>query len=568
MKELFSRFYNHPVLTFKLVVASFVIAVLSLATSLFVIQVLNRFISHGINTTLLTLVTGTSIAILFELAFRSVRRRLIIIQNEEQNNKLSEGALFMLLQTKTPELDRVPIGQRQEVLRGIDILRAITSPQTIAAVLDLPFSFVFVFVLWLLSPPLALISLVFMSLILIISLVAQFSGRAVTKQAQERGADRSALLGSAITEAETVRAFNATQFFVGGWRKVDRMVSKLTGSIAESRDILQARIALLTGLQTMAIISVGAIQAVNGDLSVGAMIGANILAGRALMPVSKLSQMGEAFTKATQARVRLNEFASLPIERSEGTALKEYHGGVTFKDLAFIYPGSSAPLFESINLHIAPGQVATIVGPNGSGKTTLARLLVGTIEPTRGQIMVDGLDLNQIALPWWRQQVSYLPQEPTFITGTLSDNIALANPQIDNERLNEVIRMAGLRNFLDNSPEGLAMPIREGGRHLALGIRRRIALARALATGGNLLIADEPTEGLDMEGRRAVYATFQQLINEGKSIIVISHDQEFLKVADYLVDLGVKPIPSVQKKQRSSVADGSNKSDKNKKEET
>ncbi|HIE78516.1 MAG TPA: ATP-binding cassette domain-containing protein [Candidatus Thioglobus sp.] len=555
-------------LTFKLVVASFVIAVLSLATSLFVIQVLNRFISHGINTTLLTLVTGTSIAILFELAFRSVRRRLIIIQNEEQNNKLSEGALFMLLQTKTPELDRVPIGQRQEVLRGIDILRAITSPQTIAAVLDLPFSFVFVFVLWLLSPPLALISLVFMSLILIISLVAQFSGRAVTKQAQERGADRSALLGSAITEAETVRAFNATQFFVGGWRKVDRMVSKLTGSIAESRDILQARIALLTGLQTMAIISVGAIQAVNGDLSVGAMIGANILAGRALMPVSKLSQMGEAFTKATQARVRLNEFASLPIERSEGTALKEYHGGVTFKDLAFIYPGSSAPLFESINLHIAPGQVATIVGPNGSGKTTLARLLVGTIEPTRGQIMVDGLDLNQIALPWWRQQVSYLPQEPTFITGTLSDNIALANPQIDNERLNEVIRMAGLRNFLDNSPEGLAMPIREGGRHLALGIRRRIALARALATGGNLLIADEPTEGLDMEGRRAVYATFQQLINEGKSIIVISHDQEFLKVADYLVDLGVKPIPSVQKKQRSSVADGSNKSDKNKKEET
>jgi ATP-binding cassette subfamily C protein LapB len=550
------------------VVASFVIAVLSLATSLFVIQVLNRFISHGINTTLLTLVTGTSIAILFELAFRSVRRRLIIIQNEEQNNKLSEGALFMLLQTKTPELDRVPIGQRQEVLRGIDILRAITSPQTIAAVLDLPFSFVFVFVLWLLSPPLALISLVFMSLILIISLVAQFSGRAVTKQAQERGADRSALLGSAITEAETVRAFNATQFFVGGWRKVDRMVSKLTGSIAESRDILQARIALLTGLQTMAIISVGAIQAVNGDLSVGAMIGANILAGRALMPVSKLSQMGEAFTKATQARVRLNEFASLPIERSEGTALKEYHGGVTFKDLAFIYPGSSAPLFESINLHIAPGQVATIVGPNGSGKTTLARLLVGTIEPTRGQIMVDGLDLNQIALPWWRQQVSYLPQEPTFITGTLSDNIALANPQIDNERLNEVIRMAGLRNFLDNSPEGLAMPIREGGRHLALGIRRRIALARALATGGNLLIADEPTEGLDMEGRRAVYATFQQLINEGKSIIVISHDQEFLKVADYLVDLGVKPIPSVQKKQRSSVADGSNKSDKNKKEET
>ena len=542
---------------------------LSLATSLFVIQVLNRFISHGITTTLLTLITGTLIAILFELAFRSVRRRFITIQNEEQNNKLSESAFFMLLQTKTPELDRVPIGQRQEVLRGIDILRNLTSPQTISAVLDLPFAFLFVFVLWLLSPVLALISIVFMSLVLIISLVVQFSGRAVTKQAQERGADRSALLGSAINEAETLRAFNGTNLFVKGWHQVDYLFSALIGNIATSRDILQARIVLLTSLQTIAIISVGAIQSFNGDLSVGAMIGANILAGRALMPVSKLSQMGEVFTKATQARVRLEEFMSLPLERNEGTAIKEYHGGVEFQDLAFIYPGSSVPLFESMNLHMDPGKVTAIIGPNGSGKTTLARLLVGIIEPTRGHIYVDGLVLNQMALPWWRQQISYLPQEPTFITGTLNDNITLANPQIDTERLNEVIRMAGLRPFLDNSPEGLAMVIREGGRHLALGIRRRIALARALATGGNLLIADEPTEGLDIEGKRAVYATFQQLINAGKSIIVISHDQEFLKVADYLVDLGVKPIPRVKKRQTNSVAaNGSNRPDTSEKEET
>ena len=93
------------------------------------------------------------------------------------------------------------------------------------------------------------------------------------------------------------------------------------------------------------------------------------------------------------------------------------------------------------------------------------------------------------------------------------------------------------------------MVIREGGRHLALGIRRRLALARALATDGNLIIADEPTEGLDAEGRRAVYAIFQQLRSAGKTIVVVSHDQEFLKIADYLMDLGVKPTPRVQSRQ-------------------
>ncbi len=555
MKELFLRFFNHPWISFQLVSASFFINLLALATSLFVIQVLNRFVSHGVTTTLVTLVTGTLIAILFELAFRAVRRRLITIQNEEKNRQLSEKSFVTLLQTKIPVLDRVPIGQRQEIIRGIDTLRTLTAPQTVAAVLDLPFAFLFVFVLWLLSPPLALISIIVMSLVVIISLVVQYSGRFVTKEVQERGAERSALLGSAVTEAETLRVFNGSAFFIKGWRGADQMVSSLLGKIARSRDTLQARIGMLTGLQTVAIISVGALQAVKGDLSIGAMIGANILAGRALMPVSKLSQMGETFSRATQARIRIKEFLSLPQERGEGTALKQYGGGLELKDLAFVYPGSNVPLFESVNLPLEAGKVTAVIGPNGSGKTTLARLLMGVIDPSRGQIMVDGLDLQQIALPWWRMQVSYLPQEPMFVTGTLSENIALANPKITPERLNEVIRMAGLRPFIDSSQDGLSMVVREGGRHLALGIRRRLALARALATDGNLVVADEPTEGLDAEGRRAVYAVFQQLRSEGKTIVVVSHDQEFLKIADYLMDLGIKPVPRVQARQGSGAAE-------------
>lgn len=555
MKELLSRFFSHPLITIQLVSASFFINLLALATSLFVIQVLNRFVSYGVTTTLVTLVIGTLLAILFELAFRAVRRRLIKIQNEEENSQLSEKSFVTLLRTKIPVLDRVPIGQRQEVIRGIDTLRTLTAPQTIAAVLDLPFAFLFVFVLWLLSPPLAFISIVTISLVIIISLVVQFAGRSVTRQAQERGAERSAILGSAIAEAETIRAFNGASFLIKGWQGADNLVSSLIYKIARSRDILQARIGLLTGLQTIAIVSVGAIQVVSGDLTVGAMIGANILAGRALMPVSKLIQMGETFSGATQARIRLKEFLSLSLERGDGTALKEYGGVLELKDLAFVYPGSTVPLFESVNMRLDAGKVIAVTGPNGSGKTTLARLLMGIVEPSRGQIMADGLDLQQVALPWWRQQVSYLPQEPIFVTGTIEDNIALANPQITSERLNEVIRMAGLRPFLDSSQDGLSMVIREGGRHLALGIRRRLALARALATDGNLFIADEPTDGLDTDGRRAVYAIFQKLISAGKTIMVISHDKEFLKIADYLMDLGIKPTPRIQAKQGSDGAE-------------
>ena len=555
MRELFQRFFRHPWLSFQLVTASLFVNFLALATSLFVIQVLNRFVSYGVTTTLVTLVTGTVIAILFEVAFRAVRRRLIRVQHEEENNLLSEKVFSILLQTKIPVLDRVPVGQRQEILRGIDTLRTVTEPQTVAAVLDIPFAFLFLFVLWLLSPPLALISVVIMSLVVIISLVAQYTGRLLTKETQEKVADRSAILGSAISGADTLRTFNGGPFFMKGWCSTDHLVATLTGKIAHSRDILRVRIGMLTGLQTVAIISVGALLVVNGDLSVGAMIGANILAGLALMPVSKLSQMGETFSKATQASARIKEFLKLPQERSEGTALKHYSGALEFKDLAFVYPGSSVPLFESVNLQLDAGKVMVVVGHNGSGKTTFARLLMGVLEPSRGQVLLDGLDLQQVALTWWRRQVGYLPQEPMFVTGTIGENIALANSEITLDQLNEVIRVAGLRPFLDSSQEGISMVIREGGRHLALGIRRRLALARALATGGNPFIADEPTEGLDAEGRRAVYAAFQQLRREDKTIVVISHDQEFLKIADYRVDFGVKPTPGIQARRSDSNAE-------------
>lgn len=552
MNELFKRFIAHPKITIQLVASTFVIALLGLATSLFVIQVLNRYVSSGVDSTLATLAVGTLIAVGFELLFRSLRRRLIVIQNTQDNDQLSKVAFSTLLHTRQSSLDQVSFGQRHEILRGVDAIRAITMPQNVAAVLDLPFALLFVFVLWLLSPALALVAIIAMAVSILMAIVVQKSGKAGAKQVQEASAERAGVLGSAVSAAETIRVFNGSEFLSRTWVKCDSAMDRLRGKLLLSRDTLQSKITLVTSLQTVAIITVGAIQAVNGDLSVGAMIGANILAGKALMPITRLSQMGDTFSTATQAGELLRGFMQLPLEREKGTGLKNYAGRVDLQNLAFVYPKSTVQLFEAVNLTLEPGKTLAVVGPNGSGKTTLVRLLVGLLEPLKGQILVDNLDLRQMALPWWRTQFSYIPQEPVFVTGTIEENISLANPEITTERLNEVIRIAGLRPFLDSSQDGLSMIIREGGKHLALGIRRRLALARALATGGNLLIADEPTEGLDVEGRKAVYAVFQELRKQGVSMVIVSHDQDFIQFADLLLDLGIKPIPRVQTRQPAS----------------
>ncbi len=146
---------------------------------------------------------------------------------------------------------------------------------------------------------------------------------------------------------------------------------------------------------------------------------------------------------------------------------------------------------------------------------------------------------------WWRRQIVYVPQEPAFLDGTLRENLVLANPDLDSAALDRLVAACGLERFLASTEEGLDTVVRGGGRTLPLGVRRRLALARALATGGRLVVMDEPLEGLDEDGARTVGGILQELVRAGRTLLVFSHDPNIIKGAHYQVDLGAKPIPAV-----------------------
>ena len=186
-----------------------------------------------------------------------------------------------------------------------------------------------------------------------------------------------------------------------------------------------------------------------------------------------------------------------------------------------------------------------MTGPNGSGKSTLARLMAGLLEPSRGQITVDGLELAQVSLEWWRGQIIYLPQEPGFIPGSVRTNIMAASPGLDSEGLNRVLSATDLRKFLDVHPEGLDLEIAEDGRPLPQGIRRRLALARAMTTSGNMVFLDEPAEALDLEGWKMIKNNIRLFKEQNKTIFIFSSDPRLFLDAGIMVDLGQKPVPSV-----------------------
>jgi len=545
MKELIARMLAMPRTAVELAVASVFINTLALASPLFVMQVLNRYVSQGVDSTLVTLVTGTLLAIGLELAFRQARSQLARSVSIKPDEFIALGSYEILTKARPSALNRIPAETRSELVSGAAAIESAYSSTNIETILDVPFSLLFVAVLYFLSPLIALIVMAFLITVFVGGVLGGLSLRKKTEELQQGSREGSALMGTAIREGDTVRAFNAGDFLRSAWKAHQGFIQRKRRDIAARQGTVQTLTQSATVIMSVAVVGTGATLVVLGELDVGAMIGANILGARALQPISKFSQLGAAFAKARQALQLFKELVKVPLESDSGSALSDYKGGVEFRDLAFAYPGSPVPIFESLSLNLEPGTILVVTGANGTGKTTLARMLLGLLEPIRGQFLVDGLDLNQVAPEWWRKQVIYQPQEPALLNATIGENLQIGNPDIDKKNISQIIDMVGLRRFLDESPQGLDTVVVDNGWRLSEGIRRRMALARALATNGKLAIIDEPTESLDADGCAAVHDILGRLAQKGCTIILMSHDKNIVKGPHVLLDLNVKPIPEV-----------------------
>ncbi|MCM0754263.1 ATP-binding cassette domain-containing protein [Desulfovibrio aminophilus] len=552
MKELFRRLFLSRRLAWEILAASLFVNVLSLASPIFVIQVLNRYMGYGFDGTLITLTSGTLLAAGLGFAFASVRTRLASAVSVGSDRDLASSLLSALTQVRLSALNRIPRVRLQEMVDGLQTIQNAYSATQITAILDLPFVFIFILAVFLLSPLLALLTILATAAALAGGWMNVTAGRSSFREMRSTTAAHRDLVSSVLTGGDTLRAFMGESFVRRLWNRQMEVMLSLRRTLAAQRGLGQALIGGAAMLLRVLVYAVGAVEAVRGDLSVGGLIGVSILSAKVVQLASSFMQAAFLLDKAEDSLRMIEEFQRLPRESLSGTALRTFSGRIELRDLAFAYPGASGPLFESLDLSLAPGDILVVHGFNGSGKSTLTRLLAGLLDPTRGQILADGVELRQLSLEWWRRQVLYMPQDPTFLSGGFRENILLNMPDASAERLNEVVRLAGLRRYLDLSPEGLDAPILEAGRDLPAGIRKRLALARALMPAGRLAVFDEPTEGLDAEGVAAVHGVLGILAKAGVTIVVVTRDPQILRAATQVLDLSEKPRPSVLRTARAA----------------
>ena len=543
MKELINRFFSKPLLAFEILTATFFVTILTLAMPLYVIQILNRYVSYGFHGTLITLTIGMLIALVLQLGFRLLRAEMASAVNQGPNNLLSFKVLSIISQAKAEPLSCISKQKTQEALNDIQTIHNSYDAQILTTVIDAPFSLLFIGVTYLLSPVLALIAIIG---ILIGAITGWLTVQKAAKETEfltKESNEHRALNYSTVNAIDTVRAFGAVPFLHNKWEAQLKKLSSMRKGII--KELSQSLTISGSTLMSVALYAIGAVNIIQGNLTIGALIGANILTGKAYQNINSLTRIGFQLNKAKQAFESIKLFEQLPLENDKGSFLKEFEGQLDFQDLSFSYPNTSGPLFESLNLSLSPGNVLAVVGGNGTGKTTLAKLILRLLDPKRGNILADHVNIQQFTHSWWRQQIIYIPQEPTFLNGTIKDNILFTKPDITDDKLELILNKTNLKPFLDMTPNGLDTQVVENAMNLPAGIRKRLSLARGMITDGKLAILDEPTNALDEQGTEAAFQIMNDFLKAKKTIIIFSNDPKILKAASIILDLNHKPKPLI-----------------------
>jgi HlyB family type I secretion system ABC transporter len=340
-----------------------------------------------------------------------------------------------------------------------------------------------------------------------------------------------------IEGIETVKSLATEKiFFQQGKVLIERLaVAQLKGaSLGFNIELVSS---LINHLATIAILGYGATLTIDGILSPGQLIAFNIMLGLLLTPLQSLIGVWDTLQEMRISLERINDVLVLPAEQQDFKAvMPTISGRITFNNVCFRYKNSPQDILHDINLEILPGQKIAVVGSSGAGKTTIAKLLGKLLQPTQGRILIDDIDITNIELSSYRQQLGVVEQQPFLFNGTIRENIAKADPLASLEAVMAVAKLAGADEFIEKLPMDYDTQIGERGIMLSGGQKQRIAIARVLLTDPRILILDEPTAALDVESERIIQQNLDRQI-AGRTTFIFAHRLSTIRNADLILVL-------------------------------
>jgi ATP-binding cassette subfamily C protein LapB len=518
-----------------IMLAAFLINLLALALPLFTMNVYDRVIPYNSIPTLWALAAGIGVAFLFDFLLRMLRASVIENSGRRIDMRVSAALFEQALDARMAGRS-ARAGEFANHIREFEAVRDFFTSSSITSAIDLLFIGVFLGFLWLIVGQLALVPIAAVPIVLIVTLLIQIPLARSVAAAQTTKTSRHTILVESLVGIETIKAIGAEGTFQKRWE--DAVAGSVRASSATKFWSSLAMYFSMCVQQSVSVVLIiaGVYMVAAGEITIGALIAANILAGRVLAPLGNIAMTVARAQASFSALKQLNAMMRLDRDHTQPENLAGPIGSarLEFRAVSFAYPGHPAKALDSVTATIVPGEKVGIVGRVGSGKSTLGKIVCGLYANDSGSVMIDGTDIRHVWMADLRKAVIYVGQEPELFSGSLRENILLGRT-CSEEVFDASVQASGVTAFARAHPLGMAMPVGERGRLVSGGQRQSIAIARALIGRPKVLFLDEPTSAMDNLTEAAFIRGFRGWLTPETTLLVATHRASLLDLVDRLI---------------------------------
>jgi len=520
----------------EVLLASFLINLFALASPLFIKNVYDRVVPNHAIETLWVLGTGIVIVFGFDLLMKTLRGYFIDVAGKRADIVLSAALFERVLGTKLAARP-ISVGAFANNLHEFDSFRDFITSATLTTLVDLPFVFLFVLIIWVIGGPLAWVPLVVLPLSLLTGYLVQRTLAGKIQALLRLNSQKQATLVETLTGLETVKSLGAESPLQRRWEQV---VGNIANLGLKTRFLSSSAVNITVFLQQMAtviIVIYGVYLITAGELSLGGLIACTILAGRALAPLVQVAATLNRYHQARASFKSTNSLMSLPLEHaSDKNFLNRPYieGSIEFRNVSFRYPGQAVQALSDLSFKLKAGEKIAIIGRIGSGKSTIEKLMLALYESDSGAILIDGIDIRQLNPVDLRRNIAYVPQDTMLFYGTVKENIMFGMPYADDHAVLRAAEIAGVTDFVSKHPMGFDLQVGERGEGLSGGQKQSIAVARALLRDPQIVIMDEPSNAMDNTTEELFKSRLSQWLDD-KTLILVTHRASLLSMVERVI---------------------------------
>ncbi|MFA0015011.1 type I secretion system permease/ATPase [Vibrio lentus] len=517
-------------------IASILINVFAIAAPMFTRLVYDKVVPNLAFETLWVLASGIFVVFLFDLLLKLMRSYFIDVAGKKSDILISSKLFSKVLGIRM-EAKPASVGAFAKNLQEFESIREFFTSATIGSLIDLPFALMFLALIWLMAGNLVFVPVVGVVVLIIYALLIQGPLRRTIEEGSRLASQKYANLIESLAGLETVKLFSAQSQFQFRWEEAVAHMANWNIKSRRITDSIQNTAGFVQQSTNVGMIIFGVYLIAEGELTMGGLIAATMLSGRAIGPLVQLSLLSTRYNQAKSSMTLIEQVMSMPDEQEEG---KRYihrpiiQGRIALDKVTFHYPDSPVASVRDLSLTITPGEKVAIIGRIGSGKTTLERLIMGLYKPTEGHVRIDDTDMEQLHHVDVRRNIGCVPQDSNLFYGSVRDNITLGRPLVDDRDVMDAANRAGVTAFTQQDPAGLERQVGEGGGLLSGGQRQAIAIARAFLGRPPVLLMDEPTSAMDNRSEMHIKHQLSQLL-PSETLILITHKTSMLDIVDRVI---------------------------------